>query len=200
MSSAVEICNLALSHLGSSGIDALDERSEAAAACTTFYAICRDMVLRDAPWPFATKMQALALVEEDPNTEWGFSYRYPSDCLDFRRIQSGKRNDDRQSRVPYKFGSDNAGQLVFTDMENAVAEYGARITDSQRFPLDFVLALSRLIAFHISPRVVGQDPFKLGPLSLQVYQSMIVQAKANAFNEQQEEELPESEFIRTRDS
>ena len=80
MSSAVEICNLALSHLGSSGIDALDERSEAAAACTTFYAICRDMVLRDAPWPFATKMQALALVEEDPNTEWGFSYRYPSDC------------------------------------------------------------------------------------------------------------------------
>lgn len=198
MSSEVEICNLALGHLGSDGIDALTDRSANAAACTTFYAICRDMALRAAPWPFATKIQALALIAESPNEEWDFSYRYPSDCLVFRKIQSGSRNDTRQSRVPYRIATDDQGKLILTDKEEAIAEYGALVTNSQLFPPDFVLALSRLIAFHIAPRIAGQDPFKLGPQSLQVYQNMIMQAQADAFNEQQEEEEPDSQFIRER--
>lgn len=87
MSSSTEISNMALSHLAiSREIAALDtERSQEAQACRRFYETVRKTVLRDYPWPFATKFATLALVEDDPNSEWDFSYRYPSDCLNARR-------------------------------------------------------------------------------------------------------------------
>src|SRR5665648_440114 len=97
MSSATEICNMALGHLASGKeIANLEtERSAEAIACRRFFDSARDAVLRDFSWPFATKIKALSLIEEDPNSEWAYSYRYPTDCLNFRRILSGTRTDTR---------------------------------------------------------------------------------------------------------
>src|SRR3990167_2163908 len=135
MPSEVEICNMALGHLGvGKEIANLEtEKSTEASLCRRFYANTRDEALRDFPWPFATKLAALGLIEEDPNDEWGFSYRYPSDCLRLRRLLSGLRNDTRQSRAPYKIGKDDQGRLLFADLEDAEAEYTARITDPALF-------------------------------------------------------------------
>lgn len=199
-SSTTEIANLSLSHLGiGKEIGNLDtERSEEAAACRRFYDTARDATLRDFPWPRFTKFVTLALVETNPTDEWVFSYRYPSDCLELRRVLSGIRNDSRQSRVPYKIGQDVTGHLIYTDQADAQVEYTALISTVERYPSDFVLAFSFRLASLVAPRLTGGDPFKVGQRALELYMFEISKARATAVNEEQAEEDVDSEFVRVR--
>jgi hypothetical protein len=199
--SEIAICNMALSHLGvGKEISNLEtEKGEEAAACRRFFATARDNTLRDYPWPFATKIISLALVEEDPNEEWSFSYRYPTDCVRARRILSGQRNDNRQTRVPYVVAQDETGLLIYTDSENAELEYTFRDTDPSRYPGDYVMALSLRLASYIAPRLTKGDPFKLGERALQLHQLESMKAMQSAHVEEQNEETPASEFERSRE-
>lgn len=202
MSTKTRICNKALSHLGSSvEIGAVEtERSAEAAACRMFFDDARQETLSAWPWPFATKFEALALLETSPNEEWAFSYRYPADCLDFRRILSGSRNDTRYTRVPMKIGSDGIGGVIFTDKENAEAEFGIDILENfNLFSPKFEIALSYRLASFIAPRVTGGDPFKMGDKALAMFRGLIEGTKAGSANEEQPDPDPESEFITTRE-
>lgn len=201
MAAPVDICNLALSHLGvSTEIANLEtERSKEAAACRRFYETVRDEVLRDFTWPFATVIADLALVQEQPNAEWAYAYRYPADALFFRRILTGGcRVEQAGARVPYRIGRDADGQLIFTDQATAVAEWTTLVDDTEQWPPDCVQAAGLLLASYIAPRVTGGDQFKLGLLALQKYQARIMAAKANAANEETPDQPPDSEFITAR--
>ena len=200
-SSKVGIVNIALSHLSIGKTVAVlqTEKSEEAITARLFYDLALEATLRDFPWPFATRISALALVAEEPNDEWNFSYRYPTDCLEIRRILSGMKNDTRQSRTPYRILSDGQGSLVYTDYENAEIEYTVRDISPQFYPPDFVMAFSLYLAHLMAPRLTGGDQFKLGARALGLYDLEISRAVKNAFNEQQIEEPPESEFIRDRE-
>lgn len=202
MSSNTQIANMALSHLGiGQEIANLEsERSEEANAIRAFYDTVRDFVQSDFPWPFLTKSQALALVAEDPTTEWDFSYRYPSDCLKIRRIFSSLRNDSRQSRIPFLFYHDEIGKLIYTDYEDAVIEYSAKLTTEDMWPADFVLAFSFLLAVYVAPRLTKGDPFKMREGALKLYQQQLSMAEQRSLNEEQAEQLPESEFVRAREA
>ena len=194
------ICNLALRHIGIGKMIANveTEQSAEATACRSFLDHVKEVVLRDFPWPFARQFVALGLVEEDPTSEWAYSYRYPSACITFKRILSGTRNDTRQTRVPYIVTSDDDGLLIYTGQEDAEAEYIARITNAGLYPPDFVSMLSLLLASFITPSLAAGDPFKLRDRALKLYDYHRLKAQANAVNEQQDEEHPESEFIRER--
>ena len=199
--SSTYISNMALRHLGhTKPIQEIEtDSSEEAVACRTFYDISVEEALRDFAWPFATRIETLGLVATDPNDEWGYSYRYPSDCMMFQRILSGTRNDTRQSKVPYKIGQDNQGKLIFTDKENAQAEFTRLEENVHMFPRDLVIAISFLLANYIAPSVTkGGDVAKLGDRALNSYAAWIEKARANSLNEGQSEEPPESEFIRAR--
>ncbi len=200
MSSPAEICNRALSHLGSSKeiSNLMTDASSEAAACRRFYEPARDEVLRDFAHPFTTTIAALAEVEQSPNDEWDYSYRYPSDCMMFRKIQSGVRNDRRETRVPMRIGRDATGRLIFTDQANAIGEYTYKETDISKWPIDLQNALSFLLAAYIATRVTGGDPFKLGEAALKKYMMMKTKAENNALNEEQPDSLPDSEFIQDR--
>lgn len=201
MASQTEIANLALSHLGiGKEISNLEtERSEEAGACRRYFDIALDMVLSDFSWPFATKIADLALVESTPNDEWAYSYRYPTDCLKARRVLSGNRNDNRQSRVPYKIANDTSGIILFCDFTDAQMEYTARVSDPVLFPSDFTIALSYLIASFIAPRITSGDRFGLTKEMMQFYKMSLLQAQASAVNEEQPDQEPDSEFIRVRE-
>lgn len=200
MASKTEIANLALSHLGTGNeINNLEtEKSTEANVIRRFYDTALENTERDFPWSFLTAFADLALVEENPTDEWGYSYRYPSDCVRVRRILSGKRNDGRPDRVPYKIGRDAQGLLIYTDMANAKMEYSKRETDPARFPADFTMAFSLRIASYSAPRICSEDPFKMGQRALQLYLAEIDMAKASSVNEQQDEEAPDAESIRAR--
>lgn len=201
MNGSTVIANLALSHLGiGMAIANLDtERSAEAMALRRFYATTLEEVLRAFAWPFATRIEALALVEEDPNSEWGFSYRYPTECLSLRRILSGSRNDTRQSLVPYRVAQDDQGRLVFTDQSEAEAEYTFLETVPSKYPPDFRMAFSLLLASYVAPRIAGADPFSRGDKALNRYHLVMAEAMQNSANEEQSDEPPESEFVRARE-
>ena len=185
MASITDICNMAISHLGISKdiANVSTEQSAEAKACRRFLDIARETVLKDYNWPFATKMATLNLVEEDPNDEWAYSYRYPSDCLYARRILSGFRDDTDLTRIPYKITQDSTGILIYCDTENAILEYTLNTENVDLFSSDFKVALSYRLAHYIAPRITAGDPFGLGDKALQKYVLEIQRASANAFNE-----------------
>lgn len=201
MPSDTEIANIAISNLGT-GKDIANlttEDSEEANAVRRFFNTSRGEVLRDFPWPFATEFRALGLITEDPTDEWRYSYGYPSDALRLIRILSGIRNDSRQSMASYKIVHGSSGKEIYTDQEDAEAEVTLQVTDTQRYPSDFVMALSYKLAYRIAPRLTRGDPFKLQERMFHLYQMEIVKAQASAINEQQRDEPQDSEFIRTRE-
>lgn len=201
MAAKDNLCNMALSHLGvGKEIASLDtERSEEAAACRRFYDQVIEETQRDFAWSFTSVIDDLALVSSNPNEEWAYAYRYPSACKRFRRILSGARNDSRQSRVPHRIIKDGSGQLILTDMVSAKGEWYELVTDPTKFPPDYKMAASFLLAFYIAPRVTGGDPFKLGERAGRMYQAWIEKARSNNENEQQPDEEPEAENIRARE-
>lgn len=201
MASETEICNIALSHLGIgkeiSNIDT--DASDEASACRRFYDTARDSVLKEIPWPFATKIRTLALIEEEPNDDWNYSYRYPSDCLFIRRFLTNLRNPGQDARVKYKVAQDSAGLIIYTDERTPTIEYTVRETDPVKYPSDFILAFSFMLAFYIVPRLTKGDPFNLRQSTFQAYRLEISRASAHAFNEEELDRVPESEFIRGRE-
>lgn len=201
MATKTEICNMALSHLGV-GVEIsniLTDDTVEARTCRVFWPQAVRQTLRDFPWGVARRYVGLGLVEEDPNTEWGYSYRYPSDCLMPRRIISGVRNETRQSRVPYLLSSDDSGALIFTDEPEAVLEYTKDISGQEGlFDDDFSMAVSFRLAAYIAPKVCGDTFAMMRDSAIKFYQYELASARSNARNEEQNEEEPESELTRSR--
>lgn len=195
-----EICNMALYHLGiSKEISNFDtESSEEAKTMRIFYQTALDLTLKAIPWPFAKKIAALGLVESSPNDEWGYSYRYPSDCLLIHKILSGIRTDSNDTRTRYTIANDDSGKLIYTDLENAVVEYTKNCDNTSLFDSDFVLALSYLLASFAVPKLTRGDQFKIKKDIMVMHKMALDKAKANHLNEDQPDIEPDSEFIRVR--
>lgn len=194
--SAVAICNLALSRTGNGqAITALTEASAAAVQLNAIYESTRDYVLRDFPWGFAKRIVALALVAENPSTDWLYAYRVPSDCLRVRRIinPSGRTS---ASTVPFDMASDDQGELLLCDVVNPTIEYTTRITSEGLFTSDFVsvfawrLVQDSAIALAVEPRFADR--------AVSMYDKEIGAAKKNVRKERQDDAPPESEFITAR--
>ena len=204
MTAKIDIVNMALGHLAqSSEINDFDtDRTTAGQAARRYYDEARQKVLRDFDWPFANTVETLALVEEDPTVEWGFSYRYPENALAVRRILNGAtRVDTESSRAQYSIGRDASGRIIYAEFPTSETaplqiQYTYDEEDTERFTSDFVIALSFYLAFLMGPRVT-QDT-KFGLAAYQLYRQAISEAKANAANEEPRDRQPDAELIRER--
>lgn len=121
VASSTRLVNIALSRLGvTKALTSLatDNTAEGSAA-RMVYKTEVDAVLRDFPWPFATRYATLVLVggtsDTAVNGDWQYSYRAPADSVFVRRIvnDSNKRNDT--DPIAFRMGQDDLGDLVFTD-------------------------------------------------------------------------------------
>lgn len=203
MASTLDICNMALRHLGITNmIASLTERTKEAKACSLFYPQVRDETLRDAPWPFATRFPLLAVVDDDPTAEWLYSYRYPSACITLRRLVDTIslqkitlfNSDEGVIRYPtvqiphinYRITRDDTGLLILTSQQGPLyCEITEQVTDPTQYPPDVTQAMAMKMAGYISPSVAGNDVLKLGERAFQMYSLMIARARQNAGNEQQ---------------
>lgn len=201
MATKVDIWNLALSHLGiDRDVVSTTDSTKEAAALRLVYDVDLDEILRGFPWSFARKEAALVSVSASPaaTDEWAYSYRVPSDSVIIRRIQSGNRQDNRTSRVPFVLSRDSTGLLVYTDEPAAKAVYTFRNVSTTDYPADFVKAFSYKLAAHIAPRLTAGDPFGLEPKMTRMFLiSMSEAASSNAAEEQPDDQNP-SEFERAR--
>lgn len=155
MANAVEICNLALSHVGSSAIIssiAPPDGSVEAGHCSRFYALSRQIMLTSFEWQFATKRVALAEVD-NPSSVWAFAYAKPSDCIKpLRLFKSGAT--DEQDGADYEMEDG----LILTNEEDAVLKYTRDVTDTTKFTPEFVSALSWTLASYIAgPIIKGNE-------------------------------------------
>lgn len=199
MTDVLSIWNQAISFCGvSDEVQSETENTANANACRRFYEQDRDEMLEDYAWTFAKVTLTLALVSNDPTTEWLYAYAYPSNCLQIRRILSDVRNETRQSRVPYLLGQLNDVQLIYTDRASAVAEYTKRVTDPSEFSPSFAKALAYKLAVDIAPRLTGGDPNNLTAKLEARYLRQLAIARNSDSNAEQPEEEPDSEFIRAR--
>lgn len=201
MASKTDLCNMAISIVAQGKLvtNVDTENSQEAIACRLFYEDALEATLKDAPWPFATlKHQALTLVEESPNDAWGYSYRYPTNCVSIQKIWSGQRVDTRDSKIPYEIGADDAGRLIYCDVEDAIANYTKRVTNTALHTANFNLAFAHYLAFLISPRMIKGNSPAIRDRILRDYQFEISRAIAVSLNEEKRDKEPESDLIRAR--
>ncbi len=196
MASEVEIGNLALGYVGvAHEISSLDEDSTEAEQVKRFYATTRDEILRGPfVWPFARRYVALALVAEDPNDDWAYAYRYPTDCVRALRLVDGHRI--QTTRIPWEVASDDTGRLIYTDQADAVLRYVKRIEDPEQFDASFVEALAWRLASKLA--IPLSRSAKERDYAFQRYRIELATAQANAANEGETDDDPEPESIRAR--
>ena len=179
MASEVDICNLALSHLGDSAtVASIDppEGSAQAEHCARFYPQARDVLLGMHSWGFATRRAKLAELVNDW-AQWQYAYAKPADCvtvlavLDVNsmgdyQVNAGAQLRDMRGMVtdtPQEFTCeiDALGQeVIFTNQEDAMARYIVRITDTTRYPQLFVMALSHMLASMLAGPIIKGDAGK----------------------------------------
>jgi hypothetical protein len=202
--SDVLICNQALSRIGNGyRIASLSEASAEAIACGLHLDTCRERLLAESPWHFATAYATLGLVEENPNEDWTYAYRLPVDCITARRVftaadATGTGGDGRKmaDQTPFAIGHDSAGRLVMTDLVSAALEYTARITNPAFYPPVFVSALAWLLASEIAMPLARSE--KMMMMALQMYAAELGHARGLAANERVRDPDPLPEALRVR--
>lgn len=205
MISVVTLANMVLSHIGVGRTisDLETDNTEDADALNAFWDVALPDHFRAFPWAFARRILAVALVEEDPTSEWGYSYRYPTDCVMLRRIVTGARTPSRASRTPYWVGGDASGRLIYSNTQDMEIEYTALVEDESKWPTDFAMSFTLLLAYYVAPRLAkGSQPEiqRAQRELLQKYAMEVDRARVNSSNEEQPDPPTESEFISERNS
>lgn len=202
MASKAAIVNRAASRIGVSQLvqDVDSETTPLANQARLHYQPTLERLLRQHDWPFATRHLALGLVAEQPTQDWRYAYRYPTDCLQARRLVTGIRPAARTTPpLPWIVASDASGRLIYTDQAEAVLEYTRRITDPVQLDPLFADAFRLALALEFGPALAkgGLGASLRRQIEVEFEQALSA-AQAAAGNEQQPDPAPESEFITAR--
>lgn len=193
MSSIVDICNLALSHLGDEAqVVAISppDGSIQAAQCGRFYPIALSVLLEMHPWPFATKRIAVAPVVNPSPDDWRYAYAIPSTCI--RPLSAlfpgtaprafGLESDDGSFPYIVEAAQDGAS-ILYTNVETAVLRYIDNVRDSSKYTPTFVVALSRLLASYLAgPILKGEAGMAVSQRQWQLFSVEYAKATTMASN------------------
>lgn len=171
MASVVDICNLALAHLGDTAtVSSIDppEGSAQSSHCARFYPIALNAVLEMHAWGFATTRIAIAYAATNPTSTWKYAYAAPANVVNYLEILSPEAVDDYSVGVqmagvgPYSAPvvglgvyvpqdyavekDDNGDDIILTNQEDAVLRFTQLVTDTTKFTPLFVLTLSHYLA------------------------------------------------------
>lgn len=189
--SVVDICNLALSHLGDkANVSDLEEMSAQSDQCKRYYPIAKNLCLVQHAWDFATRRINPAEVATPPAvTKWAFCYQAPSDMM--KAIEVLPEGGNEQSGVPFIIESDTTGaRVIYCDFPNITLRYIALVDDPTKFSAMFTVTLSWLLASYLAgPIVKGDAGVAAGRACNDVYLGNLAAAKASDANQQQ---IPQS--------
>lgn len=180
MASVVEICNLALSHLGDKAtVASIDppEGSAQAEHCARFYPIARDGLLEMHNWSFSLRRVTGA----DLGSEWSnwrYAYAMPADALAIVSVLPANATDDYNGygtaygtsyceeflpracyiTRPYTIETNSSGErIILTNEPDALIRYKAQVEDTTKFSPLFTLALSHMLASMLAGPVIKGD-------------------------------------------
>jgi hypothetical protein len=183
MASAVDICNLALAHLGDEAtVSSIDppEGSTQAEHCARFYPLARDALLEMHTWSFATKRVVLAQTGTPPDS-WEFSYALPSACIRAVALLMPESLDDSDTQDYIIEIDDTGDSRIYTDVEVATLRYITQVTDTTKFNPLFVNALSWLLASYLAGPITKSADIKKATYQMfKVEGAAAMMADANA--------------------
>ena len=181
MVSEVDICNLALSHVGDDATVASinpPEGSTQASHCARFYPIARDFLLDSHNWGFCTTRATLNLLTVTPVSGWLYAYAKPSNVLKMLAVFSDISTPNftpppfvpdsypyaqpvtysmPNDYAPQEFESEilaDGTQVIYSNTPSAIARYTQRITDPQMFSPIFTDTLGWLLASYLAGPVI----------------------------------------------
>jgi hypothetical protein len=178
---AVDICNLALSHIGEGNkITSINptDGSVQSSYCATFYPIARDSLLEMQQWNFAMRREALVEVT-NTSTEYDYAYALPANAAKIVAVLPPDASDDYSTTFAPAGGTyytapiiaagmynpqaysietnEDGEQVIYTDQPNAMVRYVYRTTDSRTFSQTFVVALSWHLASMLAGPIIKGD-------------------------------------------
>ena len=176
MASEIDICNMALGHLGQKSINSLTEARRESQLCKQFYAPTRDFVLRAHPWGFARRQQYLSVVSGMEPAGFEYAYYYPTECLLARKIHN-PADEDTPIYFEVSTNPDTGEKVILTDYAQALLIYTVRVKDPLKFDPMFVDALAYKLAGDIafpltSKASVAETMFRSFQASLSVAQAV----------------------------
>ena len=193
----IEICNMALGYIAKTRILSLEDKSEEARMCKLYYDHQRRLLLRNYTWGFARRVSVLSPLKKTVHG-YDYVYAYPSECLAVRKIynEQGASVKEYEKEKYDIFVMDNGVVAIACNVEDALIEYTYDVVDADTFSVDFVEALSRLIAYNIAQPLTGSS--NMAQEQYQVFQAMIANAKlANANEREQKPHFPD-DYISVR--
>lgn len=196
--SAVTICNMALSNIGTrSNIESLDEASAEAAQCKLWYDYARKQSLEAFDWNFARKRITLALDSEDADgIDWAYRYQYPADCLRARRIINPNGYTDDAVPFDVEISTDGQRKTIVTNLQDASLIYTFNQTREDFFEPLFVKALSHLLGSYVAYPLTTKE--QVMSTQYQLYQQMLGFASMTNANEQVSETPRLPDWMRNR--
>jgi hypothetical protein len=184
VASAVDICNIALSHIGADAVVisiAPPDGSAESGHCARFYPIARRSMIEAHAWSWAKTRVTLAEVEND-SLVWSFAYAKPADCIRPLRVltastinavlieavsdgifwpQSALLDELFTERGSADF--DVEGSVIRCHQPEAVLLYLRDVTDTTKWGPNVTTALGMLLAGYVAgPIIKGVEGARIG--------------------------------------
>ena len=172
--SPVDICNIALAHIGDRRITRLDDDAQAADAlvryCAEFYELAKTQALMAHRWSFAKQVAALSQ-QANPVLLGDFQYSHvlPTDLLRLMTVYRGKLNDD--DVLVYVNTIDHfkiVGRKLWSKTSDVAIEYIANVADPTYWTPHFQAAVARLLAHYLAG-AIADDP-RSANMHLEIYE------------------------------
>ena len=201
MATEIDICNLALAHLGDDATIASikpPEGSAQAENAARFYPIARNALLETHTWNFASKRVALATTTNTLE-QWEYAYVAPADMMTPLAIISPTAQNDYSTRMssgdtpggitsnysptivaghytPQQFAVE--GIYIYSNQENALLRYQSIVTDPSVFSPLFVVTLSwHLASMLAGPIIKGDQGMAQAKRCAEIMQGYLITAK-----------------------
>lgn len=213
MPSVIDICNLALGHIGDeANVSAIDppDGSAQAVHCSRFYPIARDSLLEMHDWNFASTRIELALLEVTLS-QWAYAYAAPNNMIAARKVLDAAAPDDWSyglpapfAPMPLSFGFDappeqgvytprryvvetiqeTGAKVIYTNQQNALLLFTRQVDDPTKFSPLFVQVLSFLLASYLAgPIIKGDEGRNVATAMLRTAMSFLPSATSSDANQ-----------------
>jgi hypothetical protein len=188
MASVIDICNLALAHIGDrANITSIDppEGSAQAEHCARFYPMARNSLLNMHPWAFAQKRAVLADISATivPPAKWQYTYAAPGDVVKILGVYDPNAMYD-ENKAEFEYELSGTTQVIYANPEAAIVRYVALVTDSATFPPIFTEALAWLLASYLAgPIIKGTEGMRVSAEAMKMAMSYVGQARVEDANQ-----------------
>lgn len=197
----LQIANMALLHLGQTKITQAQLTAASipsASAIDLFWDPCRDEVLGESDWPFATCTETLSAISTITDAEYEYVYTYPTSAVSsvWAVFDEGSADKKEEQEFIVKYVPASSNKFIFSHLSDAIAEYTYQVTDALLWSHKFNIAFSYRLAAEVCVPITGD--VQKGLQLMQVYNAMLGEAKRIGSSEKVKKPTQTSKYLESR--